>query len=167
MVFTYTLNDYLDNPVAINVDTIISNQKSSVFPSVSVCIKKLNNTEASVESVRSFVDKYYTEHNIPKSQQYVCYFMCVNVWLHGLDHQIEKKNYIIFTVRTSTNNFCSMPMRMCLHLVYLIYIGKWKHVRVRSTILVAWTLKPSSKWFEFIFLLSILIPFNENISFFY
>lgn len=61
VVFVYTLNDYLDNPVDINIDTIASN-KNNVFPAVSICIEKYDNYRASTTRVKNFVQKYYDEH---------------------------------------------------------------------------------------------------------
>lgn len=70
VVFLYTINDYLDSPVVINVDTINSN-KNNVFPAVSVCILKMYSNRASTERVKPFVKKYYADHNIEEPQEYV------------------------------------------------------------------------------------------------
>lgn len=64
VLFLYTLNDYLESRIVINVQPIVTGEKN-VFPAVSVCIKKSNlNNDASIARVKSFVQKYYTEHAI-------------------------------------------------------------------------------------------------------
>lgn len=67
-VFMYTLNDYTNSPIVIDVDLTISN-KHSAFPAVSVCIQRLDIQEASTERVRNFVQKYYAEHNIEEPNE--------------------------------------------------------------------------------------------------
>ena len=66
----YTLNDYLNSPAIIEVDTINPN-KEIPFPAVSVCIRKQNNNDASNERVKRFVEKYYEEHSIEMPQELV------------------------------------------------------------------------------------------------
>lgn len=63
MVFVYTFNDYFDSLVVINVDQTIPNEQS-VFPAVSICIRKSNNKRSNTERIKKFVEKYYAEHNI-------------------------------------------------------------------------------------------------------
>lgn len=68
VLFVYTLNDCMDSPIVINVEPIISNQYS-VFPAVSVCIKKKKTYTANNERVKNFIQKYYAENNIKEPQQ--------------------------------------------------------------------------------------------------
>lgn len=67
-LFVYTLNDYRESPVVINVDTIISN-KNNVFPAVSICARKWDNKRASTKRLKQFVRKYYANHNIEEPQE--------------------------------------------------------------------------------------------------
>ena len=67
VVSVYTLNDYFESPVLINVDTIGLNE-SNVFPAVSICICNYNKIARSTE-VESFIEKYYAEHNIEWIQE--------------------------------------------------------------------------------------------------
>lgn len=67
-ISVYTINDYLESPVVINVQTTISD-KNNVFPAISVCIKRAHYSIVSSKSVKKFVQKYYAEHKIAEPQQ--------------------------------------------------------------------------------------------------
>ncbi|XP_055295186.1 uncharacterized protein LOC129564958 [Sitodiplosis mosellana] len=68
LVFVYTLNDYLNEPVVINFDPIIT-KKSSVFPVVSVCIRRSDYVKPSTKRIKQYVKRYYTEHDIEEPQR--------------------------------------------------------------------------------------------------
>lgn len=68
MVFAYTIYDYLDSPIVINIDAVITND-NSIFPAVSVCIEKFDNYRANTERIKNFVQKYYSEQNIEEPQE--------------------------------------------------------------------------------------------------
>lgn len=68
VVFVYTLNDYFESPILINVDTIALNE-SNVFPAVSVCIHNHKQKTATAIEAESFVATYYAEHNIEWRQE--------------------------------------------------------------------------------------------------
>lgn len=59
---------YENCPVVIEVDTTISNTNNP-FNSVSICIKRNRNEEASMEIIERFIRKYYREHNIEVPQK--------------------------------------------------------------------------------------------------
>lgn len=61
LVFIYTLNDYVEDPVNINPTT---SGKNNVFPAISVCITKNNYQSVSTERIEKYVKKYYAENNI-------------------------------------------------------------------------------------------------------
>jgi len=70
VVFVYTLNDYLDDPVILNIDPIIT-KTSIAFPAVSVCIDGAhdynpNNTISA--RIEHYIRQYYTNHNLLEPQ---------------------------------------------------------------------------------------------------
>ena len=68
VVSVYTWNDYLESPVAIEVDTIAPN-KESPFPAVSICMKKSEENNANTDRLENFIRTYYAEHNIEMPRQ--------------------------------------------------------------------------------------------------
>lgn len=69
VVSVYTINDYLETPVVINIDPAISN-RNSTFPAVSVCIQK-GYARFCLKKIEQFIKKYYADHNIKEPERYV------------------------------------------------------------------------------------------------
>ena len=68
VVFVYTLDDHLSDPIVIKFDPVVA-RKTSVFPAVSVCIEKTLGKRVDTDKVEHFIKKYYAEHNIAEPQK--------------------------------------------------------------------------------------------------
>lgn len=53
LVSVYTMNDYLESPVVIKIESIVPNENIA-FPAVSVCMEKYEKNSISTESVKRF-----------------------------------------------------------------------------------------------------------------
>lgn len=70
VVLAYSLDDYFNDPVVINIEPTAA-KKTSVFPAVSVCTSKFGQSKVNTERIEHFVKKHYAEHNIAEPQQYI------------------------------------------------------------------------------------------------
>ncbi|XP_055306541.1 uncharacterized protein LOC129570844, partial [Sitodiplosis mosellana] len=114
VVFVYTLNDYADDPIVINVNPIIS-KENSVFPAVSVCIQRYDHERrrVSTERIEQFVRKYYAEHNIKEPQDKDYYNQLIRYAYAG--HSGLGNGYYACQ---ATNSTCGMDIEALKQLLF-------------------------------------------------